>query len=66
MKDFEKAFWGLRKERLRKGLTQKELSEKAGVTERTISGLENGEYNPTVDTLRKLAKVLEVDVKQLF
>ncbi len=38
------------------GLTQKELSEKTGITQADISKLENGNANPSLKTLRHLAK----------
>ena len=45
-----------------RGITQKELSEKTGLTEVSISRLSN----PTKDTMEKIAKVLEVDIAELF
>ena len=38
------------------GLTQKELSEKTGITQGDISRLENGNANPSIKTLRRLAE----------
>ncbi len=47
-----------------KGLTQKELAEKIGVSRisivKTIAG------NPTVDTLQKIASALNVPIVKLF
>jgi len=37
------------------GLTQKELSEKSGIAQGDISKLENGNANPSVRTLQRLA-----------
>jgi transcriptional regulator with XRE-family HTH domain len=54
----------LRKWRLSHGLTQKELSEQAGVSEFTIIRVENGaEMRP--GTARKLANTLGVSVSDL-
>ena len=37
------------------GLTQKELSEKTGITQGDISKLEKGNANPSIRTLQRLA-----------
>ena len=37
------------------GLTQKQLSEKTGITQPDISKLENGNTNPSIRTLKRLA-----------
>ena len=49
------------------GLSQKALSEKSGVAQKTISRIENGKDVPTLDTLGKLAyalgmKIVVIDV----
>ena len=46
----------LAKARAKTGMTQKELSEKSGVMQSEISRIENGNGNPSLKTLRKLAK----------
>jgi len=48
-----------RRLRVCRGLTQEQLSEKTGLTQQYISGLERGRRNPTVLTLRDLAQALE-------
>lgn len=48
----------------RKGLTQNELSEKLGVSQVALNKVING--NPTIETLLKIANVLEVDVRELI
>ena len=40
------------------GLTQKELSARAGITQADISRLENGEANPSLKTMKRLAAAL--------
>ena len=40
------------------GLTQKELSERSGIAQGDISKLENGNGNPSVRTLQRLAKAM--------
>lgn len=53
--------------RLKKGLTQEELSKQSEVNRTTIAQLENGEeVNVTAKTLKKLAKCLGVDIKMIF
>jgi transcriptional regulator with XRE-family HTH domain len=52
--------------RQRRGLTQEELSEKAGFTQQYISDLENGRRNPTVVTLYELAMALGVSHMDLL
>ena len=48
------------------GVTQKELSEKTGITQADISKLENGNANPSLRTLRHLAKGLGMRLKLEF
>lgn len=42
----------------RKNLTQKELSQLSGITQADLSKIENGNANPSLNTLLKLAKGL--------
>ena len=48
------------------GLTQKELSEKSGISQADISRLENGIRNPSVALLRKLADAMGRNLKIEF
>lgn len=48
------------------GITQKELSERTGITQADISKLENGNANPSLRTLRRLAKGLGMKLKLEF
>ena len=52
--------------RTEKGLTQKELSKLSGVSESYIGDLERNEKEPTISILCRIAKALEVDIKELF
>lgn len=45
------------------GITQPELSDIAGVSINTLSKLEKGEGNPTLDVLAKLAEVLGLELR---
>ncbi len=56
----------LRKARNKRKLTQGELAEKVGVTRVTISYLESGTRQPSMDLLQRLAKVLKVKVGDLL
>lgn len=48
--------------RLEKGLTQEQLAEVLGVTNRSVSRWENGNNLPDLSVLLELAKYFEVDV----
>lgn len=52
--------------RSEKGLTQKELSKLSGVSSSYIGDLERNEKIPSIVTICRIAKALEVDVKELF
>lgn len=47
--------------RVQKGITQKELAEKTGLTERTIQRIENHEVDPSVYSLNKISEILKFD-----
>lgn len=47
-------------------MTQKQLAEKTGITQADISRLENGESNPSLNTLKKLAEGLGMTLKLDF
>jgi transcriptional regulator with XRE-family HTH domain len=52
--------------RLASGLTQEQLSERSGLTQQYISGLEQGRRNPTVVTLFELAQALGTTPAELI
>jgi transcriptional regulator with XRE-family HTH domain len=56
----------LRTVRERKGLTLKEVAGHAGVSESLVSQIERNRVSPSVDTLLKLADVLDIDYEHLF
>ncbi len=56
----------LKELRINRGLTQRELGEHVNVTKVSICCYENGTRVPTLDTLTKLGKVLDVDVDYLL
>ena len=48
------------------GLTQKQLSKKLGVLERTVSYWEKGERECDLDTLIKISKLFNVSIDDLL
>ena len=47
-------------------LTQEELGEKLGVTNKTVSRWENGNYMPDIEMLQLLSKVFDVGINDLL
>lgn len=52
--------------RNRKGFSQEELSEKTGLSLRTIQRIENGETEPRGDSLKRLASSLDVSPDEII
>ncbi|MBD5134655.1 MAG: helix-turn-helix transcriptional regulator [Lachnospiraceae bacterium] len=53
----------LRKER---GIKQDELADVMEVSRQTISSLENGRYNPSINLAFKLARYFGVTIEEIF
>ena len=53
----------IKADRTQGGITQKELAEKTGLTERTIQRIENHEVEPSVYSLNKISEILSFDFK---
>lgn len=49
-----------------KGITQKELSERTGIAQGDISKLENGNGNPSIRTLQRLADAMGMTLRIEF
>jgi len=49
-----------------RGLTVKQLAERAGVSAPFVSQIETGQREGSVDTMRKLAQVLKISLDDLF
>lgn len=49
-----------------KNLTQKELAEKLGVSDKTVSRWENGNYMPDLSMLKPLSDVLDISLNELL
>lgn len=52
--------------RKQKGLTQKELAQKLGVSQQMINQYENNSSNLTFETLQKIATALDVSINELI
>lgn len=57
------AFKGFRK---RKGLTQQELADKAGITRGMVAKYETSAAEPSLQTAYKMARALEVNIEDLI
>lgn len=56
----------IKKIRLEKGLSQKELGEKLGVSQQMIGQWETGKTNPKLETIHKIADALNVPLFELM
>lgn len=52
--------------RKEKNMTQEELAEKLNVARQTVSKWETGETVPDIDSLKKLAILLEISIDRIF
>ena len=52
--------------RNKKKVTQKQLAELLNTKQLSIARLESGDYNPTIDFLKKIAEVLDADLEINF
>ncbi len=64
--DSKKLGKNLKTLRTRKGITQIEIANILGVDRSFVSNIENGKNNPTLSTITKLAKAINVPVDELF
>ena len=56
----------LKRIRIDKGWTLKEVSERTGVARSTLSKIENGQMSPTYDVLQKITRGVDLDIVELF
>jgi transcriptional regulator with XRE-family HTH domain len=56
----------LRRRRLRAGLTQEELAERAGIHRTYLSDVERGSRNLSLINIERLAESLEMKMSDLF
>ena len=53
-------------ERVRKGMTQEQLSGSAGISRSHLAALESGQKSPRVDTLWRIAEALSLKPSKMF
>jgi putative transcriptional regulator len=53
----------IRKER---GILQEELAKAMGVSRQTISSLENGRYNPSIQLAFRIARFFNMTIEEVF
>lgn len=56
----------IRELRIKIGLTQAELADRAGVRRETIVFLEQGKYNPSLQLAAKVAQILQTPIDTVF
>lgn len=56
----------IKEERLKLGLTQKEVAERCGSSTSYICDIEVGRTNPSLKTLEKISKALEIEIRELL
>lgn len=52
--------------RAEKRLTQQQLADAIGVTRLTISSLEKGKYNPSLELAFRISRFFERDINHIF
>ena len=53
----------IRKER---GIRQEEFAKRMGVSRQTISSLETGRYNPSIQLAYKIARYFDLTIEEVF
>lgn len=64
--DFPAIGANVHRERMRKELTMQELASSSGLSKAMLSQIESNKVNPTVATLWKIARALQVDLDRLI
>ncbi|QMW06363.1 helix-turn-helix domain-containing protein [Spirosoma foliorum] len=62
----EKVGTQIKEARKSKGMTQKELGDKLGVSDSTVTQYESGKQNLTIETLHKIAEAIGVTFSTVF
>ena len=52
-------------ERIRMGISQEKLAEKANLSKNSVGAIERGESSPTIETLDRLAKAFNIQLHEL-
>ena len=56
----------IKKFRIEKNITQKELADKVGITQQMMSNYENGYSIPSIKLARKIADIFESSIDAIF
>ena len=57
----------IRRARIEKGITQRELGERlGGISQQQIGQWENGNKNPKLETVHRIANALQVDISEIY
>lgn len=49
-----------------RGITLKDFAQKSGISASNLSNYLNGNISPTLETLKKIASALDIDIVELF
>ena len=49
-----------------KGLTQEDLAEIIGVSRQTVNAIEKQKFDPSLNTVFKMAKLFELPIESIF
>ena len=52
--------------RIQKGLSIRQLAERAGISKSHVQRIEGGESSPTLEVMCRIAKALDVPIMDLF
>lgn len=56
----------IKQKRREQKLTQKQLSEKAGLSRSYLADIENGRYAPSLETLVSIANILNLNLNEIL
>jgi len=56
----------IRELRKARNLTQEQFGERTGINYKYLGAVERGQENPTVKVLERIARVLQVELRELF
>lgn len=56
----------IRRVRLAKGMTQQQITDRAGFYRTFIGLIENGKYSPSVFTVWRIAKAMDIELSDLL
>lgn len=48
------------------GLRQEDMAKTLGVSRQTIIAIENDKYNPTLELAMKIARLLQLNIEEIF